>query len=169
LDTKKIAITNQKLLSMKLHLLLSQQVLAEGEDSSVQRAYAQSLSFHFQLTYVAFMQEIAADYRIDSTSVDSFTQLEENLDKLDIVCQQCSMLAELESDSSSWLSFMLRSYQSCWPGKVSAASSNKSDGAENSLIQFFDVTEQSSSSQYQQSYQQLYSLIHQYRELMQEW
>ena len=152
---------------MKLHLRSSQQVLAGDDHRSLQRAYAQAISFHFKLAYVAFLQEMSADYQISSDQVDSFTQLEQGLQKLDIVCQECSMLAELECAASSWLSLMLRSYESSWPSEASA--SVKLEPAGHSLIQTSDVTEQHWNARYQHSYEQLYTLIQRYRELMQEW
>ncbi|EPJ51900.1 MAG: hypothetical protein OFPI_15870 [Osedax symbiont Rs2] len=169
MDTSKIATTNQKLLSIKLHLQHSQQVLAEGDHPSLQQTFNQAISFHFQLAYVAFLQEVATDYQIGSADVASFAQLEQQLEKRDIVSQECSMLAELECDSSSWLSVMLRSYQNCWPAGFSANGKVKLDPVANSLIQFSDVSEHYSSAQYQHSYQQLYSLVQRYRDLMQEW
>ena len=169
MNTAKIATTNEKLLSMKLHLQLLQQVSADSGHRPLQRAYTQALSFHFKLAYVAFLQEIAADYHVSANGLESFEQLESCLDKTDIVCQQCSMLAELEQESLSWLSAMLRSYQSCWPISIASAPVAQGQVGLDKLIQFSDVTEPHGDVQYQKGYQQLNALIQQYRELMQEW
>ena len=68
LNPEKIATTNQQLQSVKIHLQRLLQVSAEqSADNRIAliKAYSQALSFHFVLAKRAFMQEMAADYRID--------------------------------------------------------------------------------------------------------
>ena len=170
LNPEKIATTNQQLQSVKIHLQRLLQVSAEqSADNRIAliKAYSQALSFHFVLAIRAFMQEMAADYRIDISPEDSFSQLNSKLQRVEIVCQQCVVLAQLEEDPNSWLEWLAGEYNK-FLALASPVTLKNNLGNEN-LIGLKDLPIIQVEQQYEYSYRQLLELVEQYRLLMQEW
>jgi len=170
LNLDKISITNQQISCYKLHL---QQLLQVCKDKnathavSLKKAYSQSLSLHFVLVYRAFLQEIAADYRVQISLDESFFYLNVKLEKEGVVSAQCQMLADLERDPTSWLSLLLEQYQSTL--LLKAKSSVNAASIDRKLIEFKDLSDVKFEETIELAAQQLTDIIEQYRNLMQEW
>jgi len=169
LNLDKISITNAQLSCFKLHL---QQLLQVKKVEEVQqlvvlnKAYSQSLCFHFVLVYRAFLQEIAADYQIKISLDGSFADLNSLLDRAGIVSLQCQMLADLEQDAKSWLSVVLARYQDCL-SLVPARNIARSTDAH--LIGYKELPVAGFEEEIELAGKLLKDTVEQYRDLMQEW
>ena len=133
---------------------------------TLNKAYSQSLCFHFVLVYRAFLQEIAADYQVKISLDDSFSELNSLLDSAGIVSSQCQMLADLEQDAKSWLSVVLARYRDCL-AFVSARSIARAGDAH--LIGYKELPVSGFEEEIELAGKLLKDTIEQYRNLMQEW
>jgi len=169
LNLDKISVTNQQLNCFRLHL---QQLLQVNQVDDVQhlvtlnKAYSQSLCFHFVLVYRAFLQEIAADYQVKISLDNSFGDLNSQLDSAGIVSLQCQMLADLEQDAKSWLSVALARYQGCLSFVPVRGIAHTGDAH---LIGYKELPVAGFEEEIELAGKLLKDTIEQYRDLMQEW
>jgi len=169
LNLDKISVTNGQLNCFKLHL---QQLLQVNNVEDVQqlvtknKAYSQSLCFHFVLVYRAFLQEMAADYQIKVSIDDSFSDLNSLLYRAGVVSSECQMLADLEQDAKSWLSVVLARYQDCLSFTPVRSIIRTGDVH---LIGYKELPVSAFEEEIELAGKLLKDTIEQYRDLMQEW
>ncbi|EPJ48113.1 MAG: hypothetical protein OFPII_07870 [Osedax symbiont Rs1] len=173
MNVENISLTNQQLSAIRLLLQQSVKVTEESGyqyHRGLETAYQQAIAFHFMLAYHAFLQEIAADYQVKVSSEDDFSHLQSLLEEREIVCLQCSRLAALEADASSWLKVVLNAYQDCWRSS-SKAKTKRFSAAKNleNVMNMKDISHESGRVQYRQGLIELQEIVNQYRDLMQEW
>jgi len=169
LNLDKISVTNAQLNCFKLHLQQLLQVNKVEDTAQLvtpNKAYSQSLCFHFVLVYRAFLQEIAADYQMKISLDSSFGDLNSLLDSAGIVSSQCQMLADLEQDANSWLSVVLARYQDCL-SFVPVRSVVRN--ADVHLIGHKELPVAGFEEEIELAGTLLKDTIEQYRDLMQEW
>ncbi|MFT5707979.1 MAG: hypothetical protein ACI9ES_002281 [Oceanospirillaceae bacterium] len=170
MNIDNIRFTNQKQASAEIHLRQLQTALLVGArdiPKALISTHCQAIVFDLVLSCHAFMQEIAADYQQSVAIGGSYADLELLLNESDVVCQQCTWLAELESQHDSWLYWLQGEYQKCWTNGVLSSPVHYVN--DTNLIAFEDVTSMKIEDRLKNCFEELELVIAQYRQLMQEW
>lgn len=112
---------NQRLFHFHLQL--------KGGQSSPELLSAQveSLCFHLVLAYRAYLYELAANYLLDKSAVESAISLQQMLRSRQMESGEVNYLVQLEQQHGSWLFELLNSYRKIQQPPPAPAASSKGD------------------------------------------
>jgi hypothetical protein len=111
-----VSRTSQKLnfAQLQLEQLAQAQASTGWSRLALVESYQESVLFHLMSAYVAFLREIGDHYRLNTTAVQCFADLDALFEQAAVVSPERSELAALEQDASGWLRQLSMAYDACW-------------------------------------------------------
>lgn len=162
-------MTNRKISAAKLHIA-QLKALPLGSSSTLVSTYRESVVYQLMLACYGFVCEIAADYHIVLDDERSFAQLQGRLDEAQTQCHHCRLLADMESQSQSWIYQLQAQFAQSWQldGKVGIVDSMHVHAnvnvAKQSLIAVTNIQTETADDQLQSFLSALQLIIAEYRE-----
>ncbi|WP_299177078.1 DUF6586 family protein [uncultured Neptuniibacter sp.] len=169
-----LARTNQKLSFTRIHLdqLKQAQSDTSWNKHALIESYNESVLFHLNSAYDAFLREVAELYKVDTESLDGYRSLAAELDRTGVESPELKQLSVLESDDSGWLHKMMAAYEACWHGSdKKEAITQTSSVSEIHVLQVNPdhAEDEQIIKEYEAWFESLSELINRLREGMQEW